>query len=197
MKPFVFMVFVAATIFPLFDCASSTIKMVSFDSRMLQNADSLFYSGNFEEASKLYNKIRATRPKTKEAKIAHFQSAYLNIYYNNPNANWSKALKEFKSFASLYPNDPRIGEVFSWMRILTVIKSFDTQFRSSADQVERLKYLKKESLQSQRYVLDSMAVIIRNCYDSREVFRDSMTKVNAKLEDVIIDLEKKCQQVGR
>lgn len=171
--------------------------MVSYDSRMLESADSLFYSGNFEDAEKLYEKIRATRPKTEEAKAAHFQCAYLNIYYKNPSANWSKSLKEFNSFASQYPNDPRIGEVFSWMRILTVIKSFDTQFRTSADQVERLKFFKKEALHSQRYVLDSMAVIIRNCLDSREVVRDSLTKANAKLENVIINLEKKCQQVGR
>lgn len=182
---------------PLFDCASSTIKMVSYNSRMLQDADSLFYSGNFEDAKELYIKIRAQKPKTDEAKTAHFQYAYLNIYYKNPNANWNKALKEFKSFASQYPNDPRIGEVFSWMRILTVIKSFDTQFRTSADQVERLKFFKKEALQSQRYVLDSLAVIIRNCNESREAVRDSLTKANSRLENVIINLEKKCQQVGR
>lgn len=171
--------------------------MVSYNSRMLKDADSLFNAGNFDEAQTLYNKIRATKPKTEEARTAHFQCAYLNIYYKNPNANWSEALKEFKSFATQYPDDPRIGEAFTWMRILIVIKSFDTQFRSSADQVERLKYFKKEALQSQRYVLDSMSLMLRNCYDSREVFRDSMTKANAKLEDVIIDLEKKCQQVGR
>lgn len=186
-----------AAISPLFNCASSTIKMVSYNSRLLVDADSLFYSGNFEEAGKIYSKICTTMSKTEEAKTARFQKAYLNIYYKNPNANWGDALKEFKSFVSLYPNDPRTGEASSWMRILTVIKSFDTQFRSSADQVERLKYFKKEAIQSQKYVLDSMAVIIRNCYESREIFRDSLLKANAKLEDVIIDLEKKCQQVGR
>jgi len=197
MKPFVFMALAVAAAFPLFNCASSTIKMVSYNSRMLEDADSLFYSGNFEEAGKLYDKICTTSPKTEEAKTALFQSAYLNIYYKNPNANWSEALREFKSFVSLYPNDPRTGEAFSWMRILTVIKSFDAQFRSSSDQVERLKFFKKEAIQSQKYVLDSMAGIIRNCNDSRESVRDSLIKANAKLEDVIIDLEKKCQQVGK
>jgi outer membrane protein assembly factor BamD (BamD/ComL family) len=191
------MVLAFAALIPFIDCASSTIKMVSYSSRMLEDADSLFYSGNYAEAEKYYDKIRSTRLQTEEAKTAHFQFAYLNVYYKNPNANWNVALKEFKSFATLYPNDSRIGEAFSWIRILTVIKSFDTQFRTSTNQVERLKYFKKESLQSQRYILDSVAAVIRNCNESRETYRDSMAKVNAKLENVIIDLEKKCQQVGR
>lgn len=164
---------------------------------MLIDADSLFYSGNFNDANALYQKIRLTIPKSDEARNALFQNAYLNIYYKNPNANWSDALKDFKNFATLYPNDQRIGEVLSWIRILSVIKSFDTQYRTSADQIERLKYFKKETIHSQRYILDSMSVILRNCYDSREALRDSLTKVNDKLENVIINLEKKCQQVGQ
>ena len=182
-----------AAVFPLFDCASSSIKMVSYHSRMLLDADSLFSLGNYDEALAVYNKIRSAKPATDEAKTAHFQCGYINIYFKNPNANWGVALKEFKSFTTTYPNDPRVSEALSWVRVLTVMKSFDNQSRSSADQVERLEYFKKEAFQSRRTVLDSMNVLLRNS----TTMRDSMTNANLRLENVIIDLEKKCQQAGR
>jgi hypothetical protein len=46
---------------------------------------------------------------------------------------------------------------------------------------------------TQRMFLDSMASMLRNCYQAR----DSLVKKNVELENVIIDLEKKFQQAGK
>jgi outer membrane protein assembly factor BamD (BamD/ComL family) len=173
-------------------CAPSG-KFVTYKSRMLTEADSLLVNGKYDEAKMRYEKIRSGARNTEETKTAHFALAYLNVYFKNPGADWNSALKEFKSFVSLYPNDPRIGEALSWIRILTVIKSFDTEFRRASNQVERLKLDKNEARANQRIFLDSMASMMRNCYE----IRDSMTRKNAELENVILDLEKKCQQAGR
>jgi len=179
-------------------CAStflctSTVKMVNYKTRQLAEADSLLYSGKFEESKALYEKIRSVQTNSEEARTAHFNIAYINVYYKNPNADWDAAQKEFKSFAALYPKDPRIGEALSWVRLLTVIQSFDHEFKRASTQVHQLKIDQSEARMTQRMFLDSMASMLRSCYQ----VRDSLVKKNTELENVIIDLEKKCQQAGR
>jgi outer membrane protein assembly factor BamD (BamD/ComL family) len=178
----------------LFTCASSgTFTFVSYKTRLLTEADTLFASGKYSEAKSLYEKIRSSNPNAEETRAAHFSIAFLNVYYKNPNADWNAALKEFKSFAALYPKDPRIGAALSWIRLLTVIKSFDNEFKRASSQVEQLKLDRSEAKMTQRMFLDSMASMLRNCYQTR----DSLVKKNVELENVIIDLEKKFQQAGK
>jgi outer membrane protein assembly factor BamD (BamD/ComL family) len=172
---------------------TSSVKMVNYKTRQLAEADSLLYSGKFEESKALYDKIRSAQTNSEEAKTAHFNIAYINVYYKNPNADWAAALSEFKSFAALYPKDPRISEALSWIRLLTVIRSFDNEFKRASTQVQRLKLDQSEARMTQRMFLDSMASMLRGCYQ----VRDSLVKKNTELENVIIDLEKKCQQAGR
>jgi outer membrane protein assembly factor BamD (BamD/ComL family) len=178
---------------PFIIACSASAKMITYRSRLLSEADSLLYAGKFGESKTLYEKIRSSQPKSEEGRTAQFALAYLNVYYKNPNADWNIALKEFKSFASLYPKDPRLGEALSWIRLLTVIKSFDNEFRRASTQVKRLKMDRTETRHTQRMFLDSMTSMIRSCYQTR----DSLVKKNAELENVIIDLEKKFQQAGR
>jgi outer membrane protein assembly factor BamD (BamD/ComL family) len=172
---------------------SSPVKMVNYKTRQLAEADALFYKGKYEDAKTLYEKIRSSHPNADEARNAHYSIAFINVYYKNTNADWNTALKEFKSFAALYPKDPRIGEVLSWVRLLTVIKSFNNEFKRASSQVQRLELDQSESKMTQRMFLDSMASMLRNCYQAR----DSLVKKNVELENVIIDLEKKFQQAGK
>lgn len=176
----------------IFACSSST-KMITYRTRLLSEADSLLHTGKFDSSKAIYEKIRSDKPNSEEGRTAHFALAYINVYYKNPNADWNEALKEFKSFASLHPKDPRLGEALSWIRMLTVIKSFNNEFRRASTQVKHLKLDRSENRHMQRLFLDSMTSMIRGCYQ----IRDSLVKKNAELENVIIDLEKKCQQAGR
>jgi outer membrane protein assembly factor BamD (BamD/ComL family) len=173
-------------------CASPG-KMVTYKNRQLTEADALLFNGKYDEAKILYDKIRSSQPNSEEARTAHFSIAFTNVYYKNPNADWNAALKEFKSFAAIYPKDPRIGEALSWVRLLTVIKSFNNEFKRASNQVQRLELDQSESKMTQRMFLDSMASMLRNCYQAR----DSLVKKNVELENVIIDLEKKFQQAGK
>jgi len=182
----------------LFTCAFSITragpgKLVTFKTRQLSEAEALVYKGKYDEAKKLYNKIRSSQPNAEEAKTAHYSIAFINVYYKNTNADWNVALMEFKSFAALYPKDPRIGEVLSWVRLLTVIKSFNNEFKRASSKVQRLENDQNESKTTQRMFLDSMSSMLRNCYQAR----DSLVKKNVELENVIIDLEKKFQQAGK
>jgi outer membrane protein assembly factor BamD (BamD/ComL family) len=173
-------------------CASPG-KMVTYKNRQLTEADALLFNGHYEEAKVLYEKIRSSQPNAEEARTAHYSIAYINVYYKNPNADWNVALREFKSFAAIYPKDPHIGEVLSWIRLLTVIKSFKNDVKRASSQVQRLELDQSESKTTQRMFLDSMASMLRNCYQAR----DSLVKKNVELENVIIDLEKKFQQAGK
>ena len=167
----------------------------------MAGADSLFQDGNFEDAKTTYEQIRnAYAPSSAEARKAHFFIAYIDVFHKNPWADWNSALTEFISFAALYPDDPRIDDVRSWIRILTTIKSFETEYRKTSHQVESLTADKNTIHETQRFHLDSMAAILRSSYDARDSISrkvDSLARKNTELITTIIDLEKKCQQVGK
>jgi len=167
----------------------------------MKEADSLFAAGNFEGAKSVYEKIRiAMPPLSPEAEKAHYYLGYINVFYKNPWADWNTALTEFKSFAALYPNDPRINEVLSWIRILTTIKSFESEYRRATNKVERLTQDSTTAFEIKRFYLDSMAAILRNSYESRDSLvrkHDSLVRKNTELINIIIDLEKKFQRAGK
>jgi outer membrane protein assembly factor BamD (BamD/ComL family) len=168
---------------------------------LMAKADSLFKNGNFQDAKTTYENIRLIyAPTSPEAQKAHYFIAYIDVFYQNPWADWNSALTEFKSFAAFYPDDPHIDEVRSWIRILTTIKSFEIEYRKTSNQVERLTADKNATHETQRFYLDSMAAILRSSYDSRDSISrkgDSLARINTDLINTIINLEKKCQQVGK
>jgi outer membrane protein assembly factor BamD (BamD/ComL family) len=173
-------------------CAANG-KLATYKTRLLVDADSLFDSGNYDAAREKYEKIRAAYPKSSEAKLAQLSLARLFVYYKNENGNWAAALKEFQSFVTQFPKDSRTPEALSWIRVLTAIKSYDSDIKHASNQVERLKIVRSEARLTQRSSLDSLSALLQRSYD----VRDSLANKNAELENVIIDLEKKCQQAGR
>lgn len=164
-------------------------------------ADSLFTYGNFPEAKALYEKIYSENPpESAEARNAHFRIAYIDVFYKNPFADWNFALTEFKSFAALYQDDPRSDEVRSWIRVLTTIKSFETEYRRMSQKAEQLMTDNNAIRDTLRFRLDSMAAVLRNAYAARDSLLragDSLARKNTGLINTIIDLEKKCQQAGK
>jgi outer membrane protein assembly factor BamD (BamD/ComL family) len=204
MQPFRrFVAAATAVIALLCTCAGTgnASRHPSLGSMMMAEADSLFESGNFVEAKNIYEKIRLGMPPTSpEAQKAHYYLAYSNVFYKNPWADWNSALTEFKSFAALYPDDPHIDQVRSWIGILATIKSFEIEYRKTSHQVERLTADKNTTRETQRFHLDSMATILRSSYESLDSLSrrgDSLARKNTELITAIIDLEKKCQQAGK
>ena len=181
-------------------CALSLIgcgaQVVTFEQQLLGEADSLFKVGNFEYAKVKYAKVKESKPKSDAARRAQYQLGYINIYYDNPFANWEAALREFKTFVSLYPDDFRIGEVNSWIRLLIVMQSFKKEYRGTATKLEELNKKELEHQQTpppRKINIEAVTESLRNCFQDR----DSLTRKSKELENLILDLERKCQQAGR
>lgn len=174
-------------------------KMVTFEQQVLNEADSLFREGNYEYAKVKYAKVRELKPKSEVARRSQYYLAYINVYYDNPFANWEAALREFRTFAALYPDDQRIGEVNSWIRLLVVMQTFKKEYQGTTNKLEQLS--KKEPpppcppQQSplRKTNIDIITESLRNCLDAK----DSLNKKVKDFENVILDLEKNCIQTGR
>ncbi len=179
-------------------CVSSNLATV--EKQILSQADSLFRIGNYEYAKAKFAKVRDLKPKSDAAKTAQFYLGYINIYHDNPFSNWEAALREFKIFADLYPDDARIGEVYSWIRLLTVMQSNKKEFIGMSDKLDTLS--KKELMQtpvqpppspSKKGNFEALSESLRGCFDAK----DSLSRKTKELENVILDLERKCAQAGK
>ena len=173
------------------------VKSVNYEQRLLNKADSLFRTGNYEYAKVKFAKIRDAHPETDAAKTAQFYLGYINVYYDNPFANWEAALREFKMFSTLYPKDYRIGEVSSWIRILVVMQSFKKEYLGTITKLEQAKNkdIKDNDAKAllRRINIDTYAESLKKCFDDR----DSLGRKTKYLENVILDLERKCQDAGK
>ncbi|HLV30791.1 MAG TPA: hypothetical protein VKY57_04400 [Chitinispirillaceae bacterium] len=172
-----------------FGCAG---QVVTLEQKILHEADSLFNAGNYEYAKLKYAKVRDSKPESQFSRIAQYQLGYINIYYENPFSNWEAALREFELFASLYPDDFRIGEVNSWIRMLVTMRSFKKNYTGTTEQLQQLK-TKIENRPRLTSNIETITESLRNCYNDK----DSLMRKTKELENVILDLERKCQQAGR
>jgi outer membrane protein assembly factor BamD (BamD/ComL family) len=179
---------------PLVSCAliGCMGRVVTYESQLLSEADSLFDAGNFEVAKLKYAKVIDTRPESEAARSAQFNLGYINVYYDNPFANWEAALREFKAFSSMYPDDVRIDQANSWIRILVVLQSFKKEYKGTTTKLEQMnKSLKEPDVKATRRVnLDMVTESLKSCYDDR----DSLNRSIEGLKNVILEMERKCQQ---
>lgn len=173
-------------------------KIVHFEQQVFAQADSLFREGNYEYAKVKFARVREIKPKSEVAKIAQFYLAYINVFYDNPFANWEAALREFRTFAALYPEDSRIGEVNSWIRLLVVMQTFKKEYQGTTNRLEELSKKIPPPTTPQPSPLrktnvDIITESLRNCLDAK----DSLSRKTKEFEHAILDLEKKCLQAGR
>lgn len=134
----------------------------------LASADSLFKAGNYEYAKAKYGKIRSDNAQTKVGARAQYKLAYINTYYDNPFADYSAALREFKLFTSTYPDDAMVEVANNWIRMLTVLKNYDKAFHGSTSELKELERNKKTvfgnyaRLQDAYFKCDSKVDSLRN-----------------------------------
>ncbi len=119
-------------------CASN-VASFTFEDKLLAEADSLFRTGNYEYAKLKYAKVRDDYPKSGAGSRAQYSLGYINVYYDNPFADYNAALREFKKFAANYPNDKRLDMVNNWIRILTILQDFGKSYYGSNSQLRDLK----------------------------------------------------------
>lgn len=170
-------------------------RVLTYEQQLLGDADSLFRAGNYEYAKVKYDKIRSLKPSSSAARIAQYYLGYINIYYENPFASWEAALREFKLFVSLYPDDGKADEVNSWIKLLVVMQSFKKDFLGSSNRIDSIKIAQQATVQNTvtktNINIDVLTESLRNCYH----VRDSLDKNSKDLENFIIDLEKECRDV--
>jgi outer membrane protein assembly factor BamD (BamD/ComL family) len=170
-------------------------KFVGYEQQLLSDADSLFRVGHFEFAKIRYQKIRELKPKSTAARTAQYYLGYINVYYENSLGNWEAALREFKLFASLYPDDERIDEVNSWIKLLLAMQLFKKNYQSSMKETKTLEneLSAKEaaSFENPPVNVDALNESLRNC----SLARDSLQKKTKDLENLILELERRWQEV--
>jgi len=170
-------------------------KVLTYEQQLLGEADSLFKAGNYEFAKIRFDKIRTLKPESPAAKIAIYYLGYINVYYDNPFASWEAALREFRLYVTLYPDDSRVDEINSWIKLLVVMQSFKRNYIGTTDSISTLKL---EKFMSDRAAKNTVPVdsilslneVLRKCGH----VRDSLIRKNKDLENFIIDLERKCQE---
>jgi hypothetical protein len=161
-------------------------QMITYDQKLLMEADSLFKMGNYEYAKIRYTKLHTDYPNTKFGAKAQYNLGFINIYYDNPFANWEAALREFKTFAAQYPSHELIPEVNSWIRLLVVLQSFKRQYDVSSAEVGSLEneLKNRQNQPTQRKIEPRYEVLmeaVQKCY----IDKDSLSTRIRVLEEVI------------
>jgi outer membrane protein assembly factor BamD (BamD/ComL family) len=162
-------------------CASN-VATFTYEDKLLAEADSLFHIGNYEYAKLKYSKVRDEYPKSDVGARAQYNLGYVNVYYENPFADYNAALREFKRFSATYPNDKRIDMVNNWIRILTILQDFGKNYYGSNSQLARLKNRQSSIFKNYSTLQDA--------YLRCDKMSDSLSRRIQILEGIIAEIDK-------
>jgi hypothetical protein len=127
-------------------------------------------------------KVRDDFPKSNAGIRAQYSLGYINIYYDNPFADYNAALREFKKFAAKYPADKRAEMVNNWIRILTILQDFGKSYYGSNSKLQRLR--NKQSSIFKNYST------LQDAYLRCDRRSDSLSQRIRILEGIIAELDK-------
>jgi outer membrane protein assembly factor BamD (BamD/ComL family) len=170
-------------------CSPVTTTQYTFDKKLLAEADGKCKAKSYVEALKTYGEIVKTFPQTSSARIALFKVGFVNIYYDNPLADWNAALNAFKLFQKYYPDDPRMEEVNTWIRVLVAMESFSAQYGETSDRVKSL--MNKSTVVNGNY--ETLLEAIQKCSFDKDSLDNEKNALNQKikeLEQTILKIEK-------
>jgi outer membrane protein assembly factor BamD (BamD/ComL family) len=170
-------------------CSHVTTTQYTFDKKLLAEADGKCKLKKYAEALKTYGEIVKTFPQTSSARTALFKIGFVNIYFDNLLADWNAALNAFKLFQKHYPDDPRIEEVNTWIRILVTMELFKTQYGETSERVKSL--MNKSTVVSGNY--ETLLEAIQKCSFDKDSLDNEKNALNQKikaLEQTILKIEK-------
>ena len=181
----------AASIFLLAaGCAHvATVQTFTFDKQLLAEADGKCKQKSYADALKTYAEIVKTFPQTPSGRTALFKVGFVNIYYDNPQSDWLAALSAFKLFQKYYPDDPRISEVNTWIRILVAMESFSSQYGESAAKIKAL--MNQKTVVSGNY--ENLLEAIQKCSNEKDTLESEKNALGQKIKDLeqtILKIEK-------
>jgi outer membrane protein assembly factor BamD (BamD/ComL family) len=170
-------------------CSSRLATSYTFDKQLLAEADGKFKEKSYSDALKKYSEIVKSFPHSQSARLALYRIGFLNVYFDNTQADWTAALKAFKQFQTNYPDDPKINEVNTWIRILIAMDSFASQYGETTSQIQRLKTTTIEKSEN----VDVLRESYRRCSsekDSLSSERNALSQKIKELEATILKIEK-------
>lgn len=167
----------------MISCAANTaVSQVSFDMRLMNNADSTFRAGNYEKAKQKYLQVTDKGQSENARALAQFKLGYLNVYYENPFADYNMALKEFRKFVKKYPSHSKCSEANNFIRII--------------DQLNKVNEISKENKSLVSGLSDKHNDLVNNLLGMQKAYLrsnaqvDSLKKRIKVLEAVIEEVDK-------
>ncbi|MFP4163950.1 MAG: hypothetical protein ACLFQB_08810 [Chitinispirillaceae bacterium] len=183
----------AALIFSSLSSCSSGRKLTVQEKNPLHKADSLFQAGKYHRAQAAYSTARDTLVDEEYIRDAQYKLAILHLYHDNADVNLDSSLIELKYFVTLFPDDPRAGEAKSWIKVLNLLKKTRKELKAKNRRIRRLNRYDEQLAKTTREIIDSLTETL----DVLQQERDSLFDDNAQLKQIIVELERKCQQGGR
>jgi outer membrane protein assembly factor BamD (BamD/ComL family) len=167
----------------------SYYRTYTFDKQVLADADSKFKQRKYSEAISQYDDIVKQFPRTESARIALYKIGFANICFDNPQPDWSAALKAFRLFQKQYGDDPKIEEVNTWIRILVAMESFAAQYGESSARIQKLK---TKTLEKSESVEQLREEFLRCSFekDSLSLEKNALIQKIRELESTILKIEK-------
>jgi tetratricopeptide (TPR) repeat protein len=152
---------------------------------IFDEADLLFQSGNYALAKKKYMEIRDNSRQKAVVALAQYKLGYINIYHNNPFADYDEALREFKLFLQKYDNNKLAENAKSWVKIITVLqntkKSYDNTneaLRKKEQKMSNNYFVLEDSLSRYQAIKDSLIKRIRIVEENERILRNVIDKLN-------------------
>jgi outer membrane protein assembly factor BamD (BamD/ComL family) len=107
----------------------------------LMEAEKLAQEANYTEAVAAYRAVLQQHPNTEWAPEAKYGIALVCVSADNPQRDYTAAIKEFDEFLSLYPSDKRAAEAKNWRQILKVLLETKKDNDRLNKNIEKLKQL--------------------------------------------------------
>lgn len=86
--------------------------------KKFRDAGTAVEQGKYREARASYRALAEDLSNPRRAEQAQFNAAYLLVYYENPDKDYSRAAREFEEFLIRYPSGALAGEARSWHDVL-------------------------------------------------------------------------------
>ncbi len=106
-----------------------------------QNAATLVKEKRYQEALAVYRGISTNSPQSPMASDALFQTAYLLVFYDNPQKDYNQALTGFEEFLKRYPDHAKAEDARNWRSVLKTILDMRKEKEHLTKSIEQLRKL--------------------------------------------------------
>jgi TolA-binding protein len=95
----------------------------------------------YQEALSICRKIASDSPQSPVAADAFYETAYLLVFYDNPQKDYNQALSGFDEFLKRYPDHAKAEDARNWRGVLKTILDARKENEHLIKNIEQLKKL--------------------------------------------------------